>query len=525
MRRGWLLALVIGAVGGKVDAVAAASAGSGPPPARFAIIVGVNASITGDAPLRYADDDAAGYLELFRTLGARTYVLSRFDDSTRRLHPQAAAEVQDPVRTNLGRVVDQVAADVALARARNVATVVYFVYAGHGNVDNGRGYLALEDERLFGADLERMIVDRIGGGQTHFIIDACYSVFLAFSRGPGGERREVHGFSTLGGLGARAGVGLLLSTSSARESHEWSEFQAGVFSHEVQSGLLGAADANSDGQIDYREIAAFVERANASIPNERFRPDVYAKEPASATPLVDLRPGLARRLEVDGAHPGRYAVEDTRGVRIADFHSASGQLTRLIRPAGSGPLYLRRLAEKADADLEYVMEAAPAVLRFEDLRPQPSSAQPRGAAQDSFRLLFSLPFSQQVVDAFVVRQPAIAEAPVAEHRSGPSLRRPVGFGLLAVGVAAAAGGTWAVFSALDARAPATASQAQLYEANNRIDERNDWARVLYGVSGVALTAGAVLLLWPRLAESHAPVAVGLSPRAEGGAVLGWSGRF
>jgi hypothetical protein len=82
-----------------------------------------------------------------------------------------------------------------------------------------------------------------------------------------------------------------------------------------------------------------------------------------------------------------------------------------------------------------------------------------------------------------------------------------------------------VFSALDARAPATASQAQLYEANNRIDDRNDWARVLYGVSGVALTTGAVLLLWPRLAESHAPVNVGLALRAEGGALVGWSGRF
>jgi hypothetical protein len=82
-----------------------------------------------------------------------------------------------------------------------------------------------------------------------------------------------------------------------------------------------------------------------------------------------------------------------------------------------------------------------------------------------------------------------------------------------------------VFSALDARAPATASQAQLYEANGRIDDRNAWARALYGISGVALTAGAVVLLWPRLAGSEAPVNVGLAPRAEGGALVGWSGRF
>ena len=90
-------------------------------------------------------------------------------------------------------------------------------------------------------------------------------------------------------------------------------FQAGVFSHEVRSGLYGAADANGDGQVSYREIAAFIERANAAIPNERFRPEVYAKEPTSGRNLLDLRTGLARRLELDGSSPGHYFIEDARG--------------------------------------------------------------------------------------------------------------------------------------------------------------------------------------------------------------------
>jgi len=356
-----LAALIL--LAGPATAVADGTAAAPPPQsARFAIIVGVNQSVDADAhPLRYADDDAAAYLELFRALGARTYLLSRFDEGTRRLHPQAVAEAYDPRRRELDRMVEQVSADVALARRRGVPTIVYFIYAGHGGVENGRGYLALEDARLYGADLEQLIVDRVGGAETHFIVDACYSAFLAVSRGPGGERQEARGFSTLGGLAARPGVGLLLSTSSARESHEWSEFQAGVFSHEVRSGLLGAADADGDGQISYREIAAFVDRANAPIPNERLRPDVYAKEPASARTLLDLRTGLARRLELDGQHPGHYFIEDARGVRLADFHNAPGQPLHLMRPVGDGPLYLRKLGEQAGDDLEYLMDAAPAV--------------------------------------------------------------------------------------------------------------------------------------------------------------------
>ena len=497
----------------------ALAAGDAPRPeaARFAIIVGVNASITGDAPLRYADDDAAAYQELFRALGARTYLLSRFDDSTRKLHPQAAAETQDPRRSELAHVVDQVAADVARARARQLPTLVYFVYAGHGNVEAGRGYLTLEDARLYGADLEQLVVDRIGGTETHFIVDACYSVFLAMSRGPGGERSDAQGFSTLGGLGARAGVGLLLSTSSARESHEYSEFQGGVFSHEVRSGLLGAADANGDGQVSYREIAAFVDRANAPILNERYRPDVYAKEPAPASALLDLRPGLGRRLEMSGESPGRYFIEDARGVRLADFNNAPGQTLRMIRPVASGPLYLRKMSNTPDGDLEYLMDAAPDVLRLGDLRPRPSTAQARGAAQESFRLLFSLPFSQHEVDAFVVRRPAAAEPARGDAPTGGSLRQPIALGLLGVGALAAVGGTIAVVAALEARSPSGASQQQVYEANQRIQDRNDMARILYGVSGLAVGTGVVLLLWPRLTGKPAPVMIGFSPRGEGGA--------
>src|SRR5437762_3404086 len=84
----------------------------------------------------------------------------------------------------------------------------------------------------------------------------------------------------------RPRVGLLLSSSSHRESHEWDGFEAGVFSHEVRSGLYGAADADGDGEVTYREIAAFVARADAAIPNERFRPQVYAHAPTHAPALL-----------------------------------------------------------------------------------------------------------------------------------------------------------------------------------------------------------------------------------------------
>jgi hypothetical protein len=486
------------------------------PPARFAVILGVNQSAEHDlTPLRFADDDAAGFSELFRALGARTYLLTRFDENTRRLHPQAVAEAQDPRTDSLARVIDQVAADVATARARRVPTILYFIYAGHGNEDGGRGYLALEDGRLFASDLESRVVDRVKADATHLIVDACYSVFLALGRGPGGETREAHGFSASSGLATRPDVGLLLSTSSARESHEWAQFQAGIFSHEVRSGLLGAADVNRDGHVSYRELAAFIDRANAPVPNDKFRPDVFFKPPAGGAPILDLRPGLGRRLELGGEKPGHYLLEDARGVRLADFHNAKGQPLTLIRLATVGPMFLRR----EGADEEYVVDGAADVLRLDRLTPQPAAVRPRGAAHESFRLLFAWPFSQADVDSYVVRtaRPASAPAPT-------SLRRPAGVALLATGALAVGVGTWAVLSAVEIGNREPQSQAALYENNQDIGRRNSWARISYATAAVALGAGAYLIWWPGSSGDRAGhgLAVSLSPSAGS---VGFGGAF
>ncbi len=374
-----------------------------PAKATFALIVGANQSVDGLTPLKYADDDAARYLDLFRLLGARTYLLSRLDDNTRRLHPQAAAEADEPKRVPFDRAVAQLAQDVAQATARGVETLVYVVYAGHGNVKDGQGYITLEDARITGAELAQ-IVTRIPAARVHVIVDACASYYLAYSRGPGGERRALEGFRA-SALTEDSRVGVLLSTSSARESHEWDAFEGGVFSHEVRSGLYGAADADGNGEVTYREIAAFVARANAAVPNERYRPDVYARAPLGSDALLDIRGGLRRRLVIDGKRAGHYYLEDARGVRVADVHNASGQTLSLVRPGPAIPIYLRR----AEDDREFLVAPAPEVVALSDLAESDPRTRARGAAHESFSLVFSLPFDSAVVADY--RDPAPPSAP------------------------------------------------------------------------------------------------------------------
>ncbi len=351
--------------------------------ASFALIIGVNKSVDADAPpLRYADDDAARYLDFFRSLGARSYVLTRLDENTRRVHQQVAAEAEAPVFTEYSKAVSALASDIRQARQRNVKTALYFVYAGHGAVRDGHGYVTLEDARLDGATLEADILKKINADQTHFIVDACYSYFLAVGRGPGGQRHEVHGFTDFGGLAASDSVGLLFSTSSAKESHEWAGFQAGVFSHEVRSGLYGAADANGDGQVSYKEIAAFIERANASIVNEKYRSDVFARPPKDTDILMDLRNRMSSRVEIRGARADHYFLEDSRGIRFADFHNDEDQRAYLLRPLSAGRLYVRRASDES----EFVIPSSPQVVGLADLHIESTVWSRRGPSASSPRM-------------------------------------------------------------------------------------------------------------------------------------------
>jgi hypothetical protein len=504
MKRGWLLLFALGAL---LVCPRTARADDESSRATFALIIGSNASVdTNLTPLRYADDDAARYLDLFRLLGARTYLVSRLDENTKRLHPQAAAEATDPKKASYDAAVAQLVADVTKASQRGVETVVYYVYAGHGNVENGQGYITLEDARITGNDLATTFA-KVPATRIHVIADACASYFLAYSRGPGGERRPLDAIGIAPALVNDPRIGLLLSTSSARESHEWDAFQSGVFSHEVRSGLYGAADADGDGQVSYREIAAFVARANAAIPNERYRPDLHARAPHASSTLLDLHRANGRRIEIDGKHAGHYFLEDARGVRIADIHNAPDQSLSLLRPAPNGRIYLRNV----DDDKELVIDSHPDVVSIADLKPEEPRVASRGAAQESFNALFNLPFDETTVIEYPTPEFAPA-APPAEHRRWVEYgerRKPIGNALvIGGGITLATAFTIHMATFLQTSNEAQQSQHERIHINNLVGTEQKMYGVGYAVGGIALASGAGLLLWQKLSPTHLQITFG-----------------
>lgn len=459
----------------------------GASPDVFVLAIGSNVSVDAELePLRYADDDAARWAELMQALGAQVVVLTRADENTRALHPALSA--QTPVKVQLDAAVDALAVKVAAAKASGHSTVLFVTYAGHGNVKDGNGYLTLEDARLSAQELVDTLFTKVGADVGHFVVDACYSSFLAWGRGPSGKREAASGFSKVASRFEAANVGLVLSTGSARESHEWQGFQAGVFSHEVRSALYGAADADGDGAVSYREVGAFVEKANQAIANEKYRPDVYVLPPPATKELLGLSGRSTRQLVIDGARAAHYLLEDGRGVRVADVHNALGETTRLALPEADR-LYLRRMGDST----EFEVPSRARVVELARLAGRAARSGARGAAHDAFSLTFSQPFGLANVRDFHERQintPAVSDVLSPRRMSGLVVGA---LGL--VGVGFGAGFTLDGLSA-SGQDSARLSNADALALNARLafDNTGAWVSAIAGAS--LLLAGLVLWLWP-----------------------------
>lgn len=304
-------------------------------------------------------------------------------------------------------------------------TEFIFVYAGHGAVTpEGEGYLNLLDGRLPRRDLFQHVLAPVPARVKHVIIDACNAYLVVARRGgpaAAAEQAALRAFLDRESLEGHPEVGVLVSGAREVDTHEWSALEAGVFSHEVRSALLGAADADGDGLIRYAEVAAFAAAANEGLPDARARVEIFARPPALdlAIPLMDLRRGPGRYLEVPAALKGRFQVEDARGVRYADFH-ASGEEPVWLRLLGTADYFILHGGQEARAEGRHggiAVLSAHSFARVADAT--------RGAVEDAHqRGLFAVAYGPAFLRGYVAREPGLgALPPPTEHLEDLALAR------------------------------------------------------------------------------------------------------
>jgi hypothetical protein len=382
----------------------------------LALVVTNNRSATLALPdLQYADDDGARYYRLFRSVADKdsVFLLTTFDRSSASSYPDLVGIAHPPTQAAIEEAVARLASAADAARKNGDKTIFYFVYAGHGDVDNGRGFVDLEDGRIDGQFIESAIIEKIAADTKHVLLDSCNSFFVMNPRKPGGRRWATPKDMALGFAKRHPEVGLFLSTNSDAEVFEWSELESGVFSHEVRSGLSGAADVDGDGNVSYSELAGFVDQANARIARDTLRPHIFYRGPSGEATVALFAPAKAagRRL-VLGEGAMRLWIKSDTGERLLDLHKEKPPMTLVLPgPANqSVSIYVeKQAAGYADRPVvnEHDAPAGDGEIRLAEV----ASTKPKMLARGDhlFMSLFSTPYGPLAYHAYLAARAAEAE--------------------------------------------------------------------------------------------------------------------
>jgi hypothetical protein len=397
------------------------------PPHRavFALVVTNNHSAElGRPDLHYADDDGVKYAEVFRMLApeGNVHLLTELDRDSALLFPHLRGKLRSPTRAEVAAAAASIAGAAAGALRSGAEVEFYFVFAGHGDVDHGKGFLELRDGRFTSEDVEKLLKS-IPSTRSHVILDSCNSFFVLNSRKPGGRRVVVADEAAKELRERLPNVGVFLSTSAEAEVFEWSELQSGIFSHAVRSGITGAADANKDGVVSYEELRAFVDLASSTVKNPLYRPRVFARGPRGRgdQPIFTLGGADARRVELDAAPRVRVTVRDVDDLPWIDAHKEEGAPMVLWLPARvAARASVEELAAGGDEraarqllrrDLTAAFGPDPAQpIRLADVAASTPAPRRRGA-DEVLRTLFATPFGPRALAEYQ-RDAANEEEPV-----------------------------------------------------------------------------------------------------------------
>ncbi|MDJ0764509.1 MAG: caspase family protein [Myxococcota bacterium] len=470
-------------------------------PERFAIVIGVNQPDSEQRDvLRYADDDAIAMHRLLEQSGAHSRLLVSIDADSQRLHPELIPD-DAPTSTALLDHFSQLVQQMQREQKRGKTVVFLLFYSGHGDVHGGQGYVTLEQSKLTRSLLFDKILSESPASQNHVIVDACKSNFLIQHKGPGGERRPYHHSFARKPSPLPPHTGFVLSASSGQNSHEWERYQAGVFSHEVRSGLRGGADADLNGQITYAELGAFLTTANKSIDNPKYRPEFLVLPPGHpqgnlSSPIVHW-PASSETLTIDVPKLGHFYVEDPAGLRVLDVNPAYRQRLLLHLPKPR-PLFVR----KADESVEYSLYDTQSVQLSQLSDRPPMQIARKGALHLAFGQLFGVPFEstqvahfeQQYRSKFMLAFQDISPMPIGERIT-----------LWTAGGSAAAGLATTMLAMQQKQQGKDKSQRQRSRINTRISRLNAASVTFYCISGAALASWLTLRLWRSRKVELSPV--------------------
>ncbi|MCB9655286.1 MAG: hypothetical protein H6729_14285 [Deltaproteobacteria bacterium] len=116
------------------------------------------------------------------------------------------------------------------SRDRGGHPVFYFVYSGHGDVENNEGYVTLQDSKFRRSDLLALL--RTSSATTQHVIVSTYRLlFSRVSSGRSGDREPPQADISCSPMRACRQLQIHATlVVGFIDNHEWEAFQGGIFS-------------------------------------------------------------------------------------------------------------------------------------------------------------------------------------------------------------------------------------------------------------------------------------------------------
>ncbi len=200
---------------------------------RFAFLVGANHGGEDRVTLRYAVDDARAFQEVLEEMGG--------------ILPGDAHFLAEPNRQAFFEKIAILAEDVTRAKKKFRRVEVVFYYSGHSDEEN----IFLGDDRVSYKEFKDLITS-MGADVRIAILDSCASGALTLPKGV--IKRPPFLMDTAYDM---KGYAFITSSSATEAAQESNRLKRSFFTHNLISGMRGAADMNQDGRITLNEAYQF----------------------------------------------------------------------------------------------------------------------------------------------------------------------------------------------------------------------------------------------------------------------------
>lgn len=200
---------------------------------RFAFMVGANHGGKGRVTLRYAVDDARAVQKVLEEMGG--------------ILPEDSRFLADPDRETFFKQILALVEDVKHAKEKFRRVEVIFYFSGHSDEES----LFLGSDRISYNEFKELITS-MGADVRIGILDSCASGALTLPKGV--IKKPPFLMDTAYDM---KGYAFITSSSATEAAQESSRLKRSFFTHNLISGMRGAADRNQDGRITLMEAYQF----------------------------------------------------------------------------------------------------------------------------------------------------------------------------------------------------------------------------------------------------------------------------